>query len=811
MAVKRRPRRRAATRARIDQAVRSIVEGTASAVGEEFFHSLVRHLASAIEVRFSLLARRVKTGEERVETLSFWAGDCFHRNLEYPLAGTPCQDPERGRECFYPDGVHERFPDDEDLTGMGAVSYAGVPIRDSSGHVRGHLAVLDSKPMTDEGLIMPILRLFAARAGAEIERLDAEEALRESEERWRTTAENSDDFIVLVDPKGTVLFANQNQKDFTREQIIGMCGYDLPLPEYRPALKACLERVLATGEPGRCEVEYQGVDGVIQNFEVRAAPAKRGEEIVCLTVSCTDVTDRKRAEEALRQSERRFRELFDEAPVGYHEIDVDGRIVRVNRTELQILGYTAEEVVGRAPWEFFLEGQTSRESVRAKMEGRAPTGQPFERTVRRKDGGIVPVLIEDRLLRDDRGSVVGIRATMQDITDRKRAEEERRRLDERIQQAQKLEGLAVLAGGVAHDFNNLLVGILGNASLLLADLPPDSPLRESLELIEASARRAAELTNQMLAYAGKGTLTVHPVSLSKLVQGLTPLMQATVHKKVSLKLNCAEDLPTILADASHVQQLIMSLVTNASEAIGDEGGFVIVSTGLVRADRAYLSQAHVDEGLPEGAYVYLSVCDTGCGMDEVTKSRIFDPFFSTKFIGRGLGLPAVLGIVRGHRGCIRVDSEPGRGSTFTVLFPVGWETDQKATEGRDPAEPWRGSGTVLVVDDQEAVRNVARQMLERAGLTVLLASNGHQAIKTFRKHAGEIAIVLLDLTMPDMDGEEVFRSLRRIRPDAQVILSSGYGEDEIAPRLAGESPAGFLQKPYQAAELLAKVRRAMGG
>ena len=407
------------------------------------------------------------------------------------------------------------------------------------------------------------------------------------------------------------------------------------------------------------------------------------------------------------------------------------------------------------------------------------------------------------------GRVVGASKIARDITDRKRAEEQQRRLEEQLQQAQKLESLGVLAGGIAHDFNNLLVGILGNAELVLDGMPANVPQRQAVERIRRSANRAADLTRQMLAYSGRGRFLVEPLDLSARVREMSELLNSSMSKSVRVQKDLAEDLPRIEADAAQLSQVIMNLITNASEAIGDDGGTVVLRTGVVDVDATYLAGAIVGADAPSGKYAYFEVCDSGCGMDEETIARIFEPFFTTKFTGRGLGLAAVLGIVRGHHGAIRVESRPQRGTTVRVLFPVAGETAHThASYPHGPLQP-NGAGTVLVVDDEEDVRSVARHVLEQAGFAVLLAEDGRVAQDVFRRHADDIDVVLLDLTMPHAGGEVTLEEIRRVRHDVAVVISSGYTAEDVSQRFTGTQLSGFLQKPYTAAALTGIVRTAM--
>jgi len=366
----------------------------------------------------------------------------------------------------------------------------------------------------------------------------------------------------------------------------------------------------------------------------------------------------------------------------------------------------------------------------------------------------------------------------------------------------------VLAGGVAHDFNNLLTGILGNASLALDAAPRHDPNRIALEEVVRAAERAADLTRQLLAYAGKGRFVLRTLDVSALEREIAGLIQTSLPKPVQLRLQLADDLPAVEADAGQLQQIIMNLVINGAEAVGESGGTVLVRTGVQDVDPQYIATVSSDgERLRSGRYVNLEVHDTGCGMSAETLARIFDPFFTTKFTGRGLGLSAVQGIVRAHHGALKVYSTPGQGTTFKVLFPA---SASRASEAPAPfTGDLAGSGVVLVVDDEDIVRNTASHTLARYGYDTVPAADGAEALEIFRRDPDRIALVLLDLTMPVMSGEEALRQMQLIRPDVRVLLTSGYNEVEAVQRFAGKGLAGFVQKPYTAMALAEKVKAAM--
>jgi CheY-like chemotaxis protein len=356
------------------------------------------------------------------------------------------------------------------------------------------------------------------------------------------------------------------------------------------------------------------------------------------------------------------------------------------------------------------------------------------------------------------------------------------------------------------------MAILGHAELARDEISPMSPVRNSLDEIEKASRRAAELCRQILAYSGRGKFVIETLAPSDLVEEMVHLLRTSISKKTILNMNFDRTQLCMQGDPTQIRQVIMNLIINASEAIGEDSGVITISTGALECTRGYLSEALLGEDLGEGLYIYLEVSDTGRGMDEETLGRIFEPFFTTKFTGRGLGLSAVLGIVRGHKGALRVSSEVGKGTTFRILFPAVEEAAAPPAE-KDLAagDTWKGTGRVLLVDDEETIRVLGKRMLERLGFAVLTASDGREALRIYQDREEEIDLVLLDLTMPHMNGEEAFRELRRINPAIRVILSSGYTEHEIVARFAGKGLAGFIQKPYTVAALRDRLRLALPG
>lgn len=502
--------------------------------------------------------------------------------------------------------------------------------------------------------------------------------------------------------------------------------------------------------------------------------------------------------------------------------DAGGRIIASNPAAEQILGLSRAQMEGKTSvdpdWRSIHEDGSAFPGETHPAMAALRTGEPQRKVIM---GVFNPARGEHTWIEIDAipqfrpGETTPYRVytTFADITDRKRAEEERRALEEKIRQTQKAESLSTLAGGVAHDFNNLLHGILGNASLALMDLPRRSPFRGALESIERTSLLAAELAKQMLAYSGKGAFHIERVDLSGLVAEMKPIVTASVSKKASLEWRLPRGLPPVEADIQQLQQVLMSLVDNASESLGDTEGEIAVATGVMACDRGLLDGAalsgELPGALPEGEYVYLHIADTGCGIENDPMKKNFDPFFSTKFTGRGLGLAAVAGIVRGHRGTVTVSSAPGKGSSFRVLLPASDTAPPVGIRQEGFSEPWTGTGTVLLVDDEQEVRHVVREMLRQAGFDVLSAGDGVEAVDIYEKHRHQITMVLLDLKMPRMGGEEAFDEIRRINPKAIVVLSSGYSESEATMRFRGKELAGFIQKPYRCEQLTAVLRNAL--
>lgn len=645
------------------------------------------------------------------------------------------------------------------------------------------------------------------------ERLKIEAALRKSESNYRGLIKNMLEGVYQTLPSGKIISVNP--------ALVKMLGYDSEDELYHETNA----QELYINQKDRLRfIRKLEKEGKLRNIELNLK-CKDGKEITVLENAqiirdergkllhyegvLTDITDRKKAEKALRDSEEKYRELVERANDGITIIQ-DTKLKYLNTKLASMLGYTVKEMTD-TPFANYIwpeELKMINERYHQRIAGKKIT-PIYESALKNKTGEKIDVEINAGLIQyqGDLADLVYIR----DISERKRAAEEQEKLQVQIQHTQKLESLGILAGGIAHDFNNLLMGIQGNASLASTNLPAGTMAGEYIKKIEKSSQQLATLTNQMLAYSGKGKFILETINLSSLVEEMTQLLKVTISKKVTLKYNFEKKLPNIEADSTQIQQVVMNLIVNASEAIGDKTGVILVKTGILQADSSFFSETYLEQKLPEGTYVFLEVSDTGAGMDEQTKNKIFDPFFTTKFSGRGLGLAAVLGIVRGHRGTIQVFSIPGRGTTLKVLFPAVkkslYKKRYKSIKGEAGVPKL---GTILVVDDEEVVLDVAGNMLENAGFRVLKASDGLEGVDVFKKNSDKIIAVILDTTMPNMNGEETFRELRLLQPELKVILSSGYNEQEATSHFVGTGLAGFIQKPYTQNQLIQKVKEVIG-
>ena len=528
-----------------------------------------------------------------------------------------------------------------------------------------------------------------------------------------------------------------------------------------------------------------------------------------------DIAERKRIEEDLRLSKELLEGVFQGSPVGIQIFDATGTALRVNRSFVEMLGLPSEdEVMGKYviyedPFSVQNGGVTAfKRALRGTVATLNNIHVDFsdldpQWAIQNKswwaDCIFFPVF-------DQVGTVEFVVLFVIDVTQRKQTEEEQLRLEDRMRETQKLESLGVLAGGIAHDFNNLLTVIMGNANLAKTNVPSESPSVEFLNQVDSACQSAADLCQQMLAYAGKARVMIHPVTLNDLILNISNLLTHAISKKATVSFDLAPDLPNIEADAVQMRQILLNLVINASEAIPNTGGFIVVSTSVATVDRNDLDTMILGDLRTPGDYVRLQVSDSGNGMDEEIQRRIFEPFFTTKFTGRGLGLAAVLGIMRKHNGALHLQSSPD-GTVFQLFFPTfNGNVSVPIATAMESDTLTDAEGTILIADDEKGVRDVAANFLRSFGFQILEATNGREAVERIRDHGSTIRAVLLDLMMPEMDGREALPEIRKLHPKMPILILSGFTEAEIASGYEGPMPDGFLHKPFTRDQLLAHLK-----
>ena len=643
----------------------------------------------------------------------------------------------------------------------------------------------------------------------------AEERLAQRERELREIIDVVPHAIFMKDSEGRFLLANKATAEaygMAPEEIVGKLHQDVDRrPDLVETMLADDREVIETRRlkfvPEEVLYDSTGSRRILQTTKIPFEIP--GGRMAVLGVAI-DITRQHEADEELRQAHQRQDLHVQRTPLGVIEWDLDFCVAEWNPAAESIFGYSREEVMGsHASFIIPEEARAHVDEIWANLLA-AEGGLRSSNVNLHKSGRTIHCEWHNTPLVTASGKVIGVTSLVQDVTGLKQAEAEKERMQKKLQETQKLESLGILAGGIAHDFNNLLTGILGNASLARMRLPDSSPGMRFVQQIEEAATRAADLCSQMLAYSGKGRFVVRKIDLNSLIRDTTHLLELSISKKASLRFELQERLPATMADATQMRQIIMNLVINASEALGEKQGEITLKTGIQKVDARFLKLGHFDDDFREGDYLTLEVSDTGCGMDEATREKIFDPFFTTKFTGRGLGLAAALGIVRGHGGGVHVYSEPDVGTTFKLFLPFAeGEAETFAAAGPAPSTATAQGGLVLIVDDEDTVRAVTEEMLLMFGFKVASAVDGEEGVRRFREQGDRVSLVLLDLTMPNMDGEEAFREIRRLRNEVPVLLMSGFNEQEAINRFAGLGLAGFIQKPFKAEELRGKIDEAL--
>ena len=902
-----------------------------SAKGDQIFQELTRYLATILGVQTALVGRLTDKAPRTIKTLGIYGGGAYRENFEYPLEATPCRNVVGGFSVV-PRDVAELYPDDEYLGRMGAVGYAGYPLQDAAGRLTGVIAVVSRQPVTDPGLFESVLKIFAVRAAAEIERRGHEEALAASEANYRAIFEASEDAIFIHDyDTGAILDVNPkacSASGYTRDELRRRSVGDISgnEPPYTDAEAKRLIREVRDGRgPLRFEWRRRNKDGslhwdevtlkkvdiagrahilamtrqiterksavealaaseeqyrsifnatadslVLRDAEFRVvdvnpayeamsgrkradvlgrgdltmsppelnqrvrtlhARALAGELVVFEALARRkdgsrfdietrgvpilhqgrphvlyigrDITVRKRAEELLRASEEQYREIFDASADALVLWDSELRRVDVNRAYERIYGFDREEVIGggyadNLPLQY---AERRRDLVRRTLAGESCS---VELESVRKDGS--PIHVEVRTIPIQHRGRPHVLAISREVTERKRAEAERAQLEMQLRQAQKMEAIGQLTGGIAHDFNNILQSVLGNLMLAGERVEElgDAKLARYLDRAQISTRRARELIQQMLTFSRGKRGEPRVLALAPLVTEAAKLLRPTLPSTIELSVETKEDLPTVKVDRVQAEQVLLNLCINARDAMGGHGSIALAvrqaphAGGVCTACRQRFA----------GRFVELAVCDTGPGIAPEVVDRMFEPFFSTKEVGKGsgMGLSMVHGIVHEHGGHVVVDTAPGRGAVFRVLLPavsgvIAPEKKQTVAKARPKL-----SGTVLVVDDEHMLLEFMGDLLSGWGLEVTLKASGIEAKHAFAAEPQRYDLVLTDHTMPRVTGLELARQIRGIRPDTPVILYTGYGEDIAEAQLAAAGVRALARKPVEPGELFTLLK-----
>ena len=681
-----------------------------------------------------------------------------------------------------------------------------TPIVSKEGELRGVFALYYRETRTPSAPDLEMIARATHWAAIALDQSCAEEALKEAENKYRSIVDNAVEGFFQTTLEGAYVSVNPalaRMYGYASPEQLMAAVKDIGRQVYVDAARRAEFRRLMEEQDVVQDFEYQVYrkDGsTIWLSENARAVREAGGALLYYEGTVQDITQRKRATEALAESEERFRLLFDEAPVAYHEIDAQGIVRRVNRAECHLLGYQPSDILGRHASDFVAEEERekSREAVLRKMKGEIPL-TPFQREFARGDGTHILVEIHENLIRDTSGHIVGIRSALLDITERKQLEEQLRR-------AQKMEAVGRLAGGIAHDFNNLLMVIKGHSELIVNRLPQGEPLRKNAEEIDRTTERAASLTRQLLAFSRLQVLQPKVLDLNAIVADTSKMLERVIGENIELVVKLGTALRGIKADQSQIEQVILNLVVNARDAM-PHGGKLIVETSNVTLDEAY-GRRHT--GVRPGEYVMLAVSDNGMGMDAETQAHIFEPFFTTKVLGKGtgLGLATVYGVVKQSGGWIWVYSQKEKGTTFKIYLPRAEDGEvarSREAHASAAASP-QGSETILLVEDQDSIRELVGEFLESRGYRVISAQDGAQALEMIKAQQQAIDLLLTDIVMPRVSGPELSRRLASLLPNLKVLYISGYAENSPANAEIAQGHAICLQKPFALDALHRKIR-----
>lgn len=781
-----------------------------SGFGDIFFTNLVRRISECIGARYVYIGERIPGPPDQIRSRVFWCDGRNSPNFEYATVGTPCEITLQSELCWYSENMRSRFPHSQLLRDMDVESYIGVPLLSSRLEPIGLLVLMHDKPMPDDESLRRLFRLCASRAGAEMERMRIEHELRTSEERLRACVQSSPDLAVQwYDEEGRVRFWNR-----ASEELYGMSSADMlgRVPGSQIMSEETLRRFMETlgqvsisGESmGPTEFQVRRRDGTLGYVESTFFPIPGeggGRWFACMSV---DITARRRAEDELRKSEAQYRHLIESSPLAMLVADLNHNILFSNDKFTELFGYSVEELRSlEGLRDLVYPDPVYRRQVQAEWDDRLHLAYISGLTLEPMD---VEVVCKDGMKRhvQEIASLSGGRLLIvyTDITDRVRLELE-------LRQAQKLELVGQLAGGVAHDFNNIIQAILGFIGLAQDSSLPEADREGFLKESMSAAKRASQLTRQLLAFGRRQPLTFQDTRLDELVSNLHKLLRRLIGEHIDVSLRIPQNLGLVRCDRTQMEQVLINLCVNSRDAMPTGGRITIAleNKHLTAAFKRHHSWARI------GHYTVLTVSDTGCGMDRTTQERVFEPFFTTKSKdqGTGLGLSVVYGIVRQHDGLIQLESEPGVGTTFRIYLPTIEEKQERA--GNDPAAApvSGGSELILLAEDDETIRNLVRRILMRAGYSVLCASNGEEAVSLYLSRAAYIDLLLFDVVMPKTGGLEAYdRIARKAGHAIPVIFASGYNDAFTEDSFQLPERCVLLQKPYDPDELLRQIRLLLG-
>ncbi len=795
-------------RKRMEEALRGAALAVSTAGSDKVFQELVRHLATILDTDLAFIAVTDPEAPGMMRMLAFYVDGSISENIQYPMAGTPCETIFGQHFRIYPSGVSTRFPADAEFRRLGIEGYAGYPLNDPAGRPLGIISVTSRRPLDNPQFVESVLKIFAVRAAAEIERARADEALRVSEASYRAIFEASEDAIFVHDwDTGAIVDVNPKAcaaYGYTYEELLTARVEDLSsgVPPYTQEYALQLMNEVKGGKPLSVEWHRRNKDGSLHWDEVFLRPAVIAgrPRIVAVT---REITARKLAEEALRASEEQYRAIFNSSLDGLLVVTTDGVPVDANPAFLALFGYERDSLLDMKS-EDLLAPPDRALGVRLLQEARAGKPVHAECRGRRSDGTVIDVEVRGVSMHyQGRPHFLFI---ARDITDRKRAEAQRAQLEAQLRQAQKMEAIGQLTGGIAHDFNNILTSIMGYQALA-AERPAvaeDAKLAGYLEQAESSARRARDLIRQMLTFSRGHRGEMRPLALPEAVRESLKLLASVLPSTIELSAELDQEVPPVMLDPVQGAQVLMNLCLNARDAMLGAGSLRLA---VRRARELRVICASCRQPV-SGEFVELSVRDSGPGIAPEVLERMFEPFFTTKEVGKGtgMGLAMVHGIVHEHRGHILVHSAAGGGAEFRILYPALSEAAEHLAHVQHepaPARPARRlAGRVLVADDESAILDFMRELLGGWGLEVVTAGNGADARAAFLQDPRGFDLVISDQTMPRMTGLELARHILALRPDLPVLLYTGYSDGLTEQDTAAAGVRALLRKPLEVAELL---------